>query len=319
MRHRKIIILTLILSPILSVSGKMDGSALEANLPVIVKEKEVKQLMQKLRSHNGDASWPQRKKIIAQLIQAHKISPNAIILDFLDEKPLKDAVLHDDIFFASFLLKHGADPNIINLISGKEILETAKSRPMAQLLFAHGAQLTENLKKTILGSVIWHDRDPSLIPLYIQHGATIHGDMPLLIDVILHLDAQNLIKSKKYLQESKKYLQESLLAGARIEEKVTRPGSSWVGWNAAMILRKKINDATATLTRSLDPEFIEPYPGYIDNRRKDIDNLQDIRSIMKQAYAEGECAIKKQAIGVDLVPELANMCIKSYEELEKLP
>ncbi|MDR3550631.1 MAG: hypothetical protein P4L31_04415 [Candidatus Babeliales bacterium] len=49
-----------------------------------------------------------------------------------------------------------------------------------------------------------------------------------------------------------------------------------------------------------------------------IKSLQEIRTIIKQAY-EGQYRMQRDALEVHLIPDLAKMCVETYEELEKYP
>ena len=55
------------------------------------------------------------------------------------------------------------------------------------------------------------------------------------------------------------------------------------------------------------------------HKNKEIAELQEIRVMMKNAYQKGEYAKQRKAIEVHLIPDLANLCVDTYEELEQSP
>jgi len=241
---------------------------------------EVEQLMKKL----GKIMWHyHRKPIIARLIKQHNIDPNAISIG--NQNPLADAVRYDDIFFASFLLNHKADPNQV-CYNGEPIASQVNSLVMAQLLFGHKAQITDTKKHCTLRSLIHNNVAPALIPLYIEHGASAntHPKYDYATPLVLAITARHRVK----------YVSELLKAGA-----VMGAISSYFG------------------QRTTAPGRLKTELGERIGLEKKKE-LQEIRSLMKQAYEQGEYQIQLKAIEQHLIPDLAKMCMESYEQLEKV-
>jgi len=262
----------------------------------IARAAEVRRLMYELEALVRDHDWPKRRDIIARLIRVYDINPNDILYSYDKRKPLRDAVTMDDLIFASFLLNHGANPNTTKGFLGGTVLFDAQSKLMAQLLFGHGAQIIETPSERILENVITHDDDPALIPLYIAHGADVNAyqdGMALLMRTVI-----------VYAHKRKQHISELLKAHALLSPEAPQEiilGFYYGGMTAPAILKEQLDRAMARVPR--------------DNQ--EVADLQEIRAMMKRAYEEGECKGLLAAVGVHLIPDLAKMCVESYEDLER--
>lgn len=291
---KRAIFLALILSLGLNASQEskeQQESQEQVKSQCINQDPEVQQLMNGLEIFRwDDRHWPKRKEIIARLIQVHNINPNNISYDD-NRNPLSDAARNNDLFFASFLLNYKANPNTTKGYLTPNVLFDVKSTLMAQLLFGHGVQLTENLREKILAHVIGAGYEPSLIPLYIQHGAN--------VNVIVEYEGTPLIRAVQTCISSvakrKFYVSELLKAHALISPLITKRPSK--GFSAPSLLKEKLDEAR-------EPD--------------DIQSLQEIRAMMKQEY-DHQYNSQREALEVHLIPDLAKMCVETYQELEKYP
>jgi len=299
---KRIIFLALTLSLGLNASRECKEQSEQREMD---KAAEVRGLMNELESLSRGArlrlaSWPKRKDIIARLIRVYDVNPNDIVYYYDKRKPLMDAVMQDDLIFASFLLNHGANPNTTKgFMMVPSVFFNVKNRLMAQLLFGHGAEIMNISSWGLLGNVVALDYDPSLIPLYVQYGADVNdvdeefGWTPL-IDVVIGaaIDTKNQYK----------YISELLKAGALLSPEILDGRNK--GLTAPALLREKLDETMARVPR---------------NDQK-IADLREIREMMKRAYEEGEYEIQREALNSHLIPDLASIAatyIPSYEDLER--
>jgi len=291
---KKVIFLALFLSLGLHASHECKEQSEQRE---VARAAEVQKLIDELEELIGSLNWRRRKEIIGRLIQVYDVNPNDIAYapywDLI--KPLADAVINKDLFFASFLLNHGASANTgpIGLMM-PDIFFAVRNRLMAQLLFGHGAQIVETPSERLLHTAMANN-DPSLIPLYIAHGVDVNaldqlGRTPLINALTVFCDRPE--KRKQYISE--------LLKAHALLSPVILDGPH-KGLTAPAILRGQLDAAVARVPRN----------------EQAVTDLQEIRAMMKRAYEEGECRVQRDAVEVHLIPDVANMCVESYEELER--
>jgi len=298
---KRIIFLALFLSSGLHASR---GCKEQSEQREVARAAEVQKLIDELEKFPEDRNWSKRKDIIARLIRVYDINPDDIVYVLCREeelKPLEEAMMRDDVIFASFLLNRGANPSTYEQAAtercmASNILYSARSKLMAQLLFGHGAQIIEKSKRPILNYVIATGRDPSLVPLYIQRGADVNaimrsfGGTPLISAVLNSFITQEV---------RKQYISELLKAGALLSPKIL--DGSDKGLTAPAILKEQLDRAMARVPRD----------------DQEITDLREIRAMMKRAYEEGECKIQQEALDPHLIPDLVKMCVESYQDLEQ--